>query len=323
MLGGGGEVGLVCSDDRSEEKRRRPEKNSEETWLIDAIWHPVSLGSPSFGITISTDHPPFMQIDTHFPFHFAITPSVRALDPAMEPGPGPNDVSGNNHAMLASTTASNEAFAEHLLARMGFVLPASLDSGVVNEGQVDELMRNHHSRSNAELQVEKAVLEMGKRLRDAEDELRTLKTDGIAQGDHMEERDSGTPVPQECPTCHRSSRDPLPITPMNHLTISRTAPADDVDSPMSAETELELLKAQVQDIARVCKAVALGDLTQKIIVPVKGQEMIELKGESPPRARVWFCGKWDEGADDEQRLSIIWWISCRRLRWRWNGYPPR
>lgn len=48
---------------------------------------------------------------------------------------------------------------------------------------------------------------------------------------------------------------------------------------MSAETELELLKAQVQDIARVCKAVALGDLTQKIIVPVKGQEMVELKGE--------------------------------------------
>jgi osomolarity two-component system sensor histidine kinase NIK1 len=46
---------------------------------------------------------------------------------------------------------------------------------------------------------------------------------------------------------------------------------------MSAEKELELLKAQVQDIARVCKAVATGDLSQKIIVPVKGQAMTELK----------------------------------------------
>lgn len=67
------------------------------------------------------------------------------------------------------------------------------------------------------------------------------------------------------------------------------------ESGMSAEKELELLKAQVQDIARVCKvsqasirprdftqnaddqAVATGDLTQKIIVPVEGQAMTELK----------------------------------------------
>ena len=46
---------------------------------------------------------------------------------------------------------------------------------------------------------------------------------------------------------------------------------------MSAEKELELLKAQVQDIMRVCKAVATGDLTQKIIVPVEGPTMVELK----------------------------------------------
>lgn len=49
------------------------------------------------------------------------------------------------------------------------------------------------------------------------------------------------------------------------------------ESGMTAEKELELLKAQVQDIARVCKAVATGDLTQKIIVPVEGQAMTELK----------------------------------------------
>jgi osomolarity two-component system sensor histidine kinase NIK1 len=51
------------------------------------------------------------------------------------------------------------------------------------------------------------------------------------------------------------------------------------DSGMSAERELELLKAQVSDIARVCKAVAAGDLTQKIIVRVEGHIMVELKGE--------------------------------------------
>lgn len=60
--------------------------------------------------------------------------------------------------------------------------------------------------------------------------------------------------------------------------VSATSDSESAgDSGMSAEKELELLKAQVQDIARVCKAVATGDLTQKIIVPVKGQTMTELK----------------------------------------------
>ena len=41
-------------------------------------------------------------------------------------------------------------------------------------------------------------------------------------------------------------------------------------SGMSAVEELRLLKAQVQDVARVCNAVACGDLSQKITVPVQG-----------------------------------------------------
>jgi methyl-accepting chemotaxis protein len=49
------------------------------------------------------------------------------------------------------------------------------------------------------------------------------------------------------------------------------------ESGMSAEEELRLLKAQVQDVARVCKAVADGDLTQKITVPVQGRVMVQLK----------------------------------------------
>ena len=49
------------------------------------------------------------------------------------------------------------------------------------------------------------------------------------------------------------------------------------DSGMSAIEELKLLKAQVQDVARVCRAVAAGDLSQKITVPVQGVLMVQLK----------------------------------------------
>lgn len=86
---------------------------------------------------------------------------------------------------------------------------------------------------------------------------------------------------------------PSPTSVNNYLsTGTRTELISEFDrhSPVSAETELELLKAQVQDIARVCKAVALGDLTQKIIVPVKGQEMVELKGKRMrPRGVVYHA----------------------------------
>jgi len=49
------------------------------------------------------------------------------------------------------------------------------------------------------------------------------------------------------------------------------------ESGMSAVEELKLLKAQVQDVARVCNAVARGDLSQKITVPVQGLVMVQLK----------------------------------------------
>ena len=49
------------------------------------------------------------------------------------------------------------------------------------------------------------------------------------------------------------------------------------ESGLSAVEELHLLKAQVQDVARVCKAVADGDLTQKIEVGVQGPVMVQLK----------------------------------------------
>lgn len=49
------------------------------------------------------------------------------------------------------------------------------------------------------------------------------------------------------------------------------------ESGMSAVEELRLLKAQVEDVARVCQAVAEGDLSQKITVLVQGPVMSKLK----------------------------------------------
>lgn len=91
-----------------------------------------------------------------------------------------------------------------------------------------------------------------------------------------------------CPICSR------PVTDIGKITtVFKTNPAAGTGSPqvlppgplttaafesgMSAVEELRLLKAQVQDVARVCNAVARGDLSQKITVPVQGVVMVQLK----------------------------------------------
>ncbi|KAI0039127.1 hypothetical protein FA95DRAFT_1577799 [Auriscalpium vulgare] len=48
-------------------------------------------------------------------------------------------------------------------------------------------------------------------------------------------------------------------------------------SRSTAEEELRMLKAQVSDVARVCSAIAVGDLQQRITVHVEGALMIQLK----------------------------------------------
>jgi hypothetical protein len=91
-----------------------------------------------------------------------------------------------------------------------------------------------------------------------------------------------------CPTCAKPISDPLMfygtgetdnsslgssplVVPMGPLAAAA------FESGMSAVEELKLLKAQVQDVARVCNAVARGDLSQKITVPVQGVVMVQLK----------------------------------------------
>ena len=92
-----------------------------------------------------------------------------------------------------------------------------------------------------------------------------------------------------CPTCGKSISDPLmlystavgtenaPLSSSPLVVPMGPLAAAAFESGMSAVEELKLLKAQVQDVARVCNAVARGDLSQKITVPVQGVVMVQLK----------------------------------------------
>lgn len=48
---------------------------------------------------------------------------------------------------------------------------------------------------------------------------------------------------------------------------------------MSAAEELKLLKTQIRDVRRVCEAIARGDFSQKVTVPVQGDDMVHLKDD--------------------------------------------
>jgi osomolarity two-component system sensor histidine kinase NIK1 len=77
---------------------------------------------------------------------------------------------------------------------------------------------------------------------------------------------------------HTSSQD-LQSSPDPRLLLIPPGPlsAAAFDSGTSAVEELRLLKAQLPDVAHVCEAVANGDLTQKITVPVQGPLMVQIK----------------------------------------------
>ena len=91
-----------------------------------------------------------------------------------------------------------------------------------------------------------------------------------------------------CPTCGKSLGDTTIFSRLHSFTgtgddgsplVIPPGPlaAAAFESGLSAVEELRLLKAQVQDVARVCNAVARGDLSQKITVPVQGVVMVQLK----------------------------------------------
>ncbi|KAG6848046.1 hypothetical protein H0H93_003884 [Arthromyces matolae] len=104
---------------------------------------------------------------------------------------------------------------------------------------------------------------------------------------------TGTDVPLAgfaCPTCGRPSPSALTM-PSTMLALDPPPDLPEFDNehdelvflrnavpPLRQQVqELQLLKDQVQDVARVCNAVARGDLSQKITVPVQGVVMVQLK----------------------------------------------
>jgi osomolarity two-component system sensor histidine kinase NIK1 len=89
-----------------------------------------------------------------------------------------------------------------------------------------------------------------------------------------------------CPTCGKPLGDTTLFAKLRSYNGTEGSPlvvppgplvAAAFESGLSAVEELRLLKAQVQDVARVCNAVARGDLSQKITVPVQGVVMVQLK----------------------------------------------
>ncbi|CAG7850778.1 Hybrid signal transduction histidine kinase J [Serendipita indica DSM 11827] len=110
---------------------------------------------------------------------------------------------------------------------------------------------------------------------------------GGIQSPTTEHRSPHSPYP--CPMCRRplargisastSSAHTILPSPNGSPLVVPPGPLSTAafESGLSAVEELRLLKAQVQDVARVCKAVADGDLTQKIEVGVQGPVMVQLK----------------------------------------------
>lgn len=108
---------------------------------------------------------------------------------------------------------------------------------------------------------------------------------------HTADVSSASPVAEfvYCPTCStrftdsdlvkRMSLFGIKPSPNSPLIVTPSGPLATVavESGLSAVEELKLLKDQVQDVARVCNAVANGDLSQKITVEVRGAVMVSLK----------------------------------------------
>ncbi|KAK4688001.1 osomolarity two-component system, sensor histidine kinase NIK1, partial [Tremellales sp. Uapishka_1] len=198
-------------------------------------------------------------------------------------------------------------FESHLLSLLSLIskepspsFPFPSEAAAAPPAQRFALSSYQGPRSRAQEAIEKAVIALGER---ATSERANTKQDPRLSSNPtpLPHHTTTLPTPEwtppipdlttesTCPTCARalnSTPTPQPLFPTSHpLSMSLSTPPTQLsfasngssDSGMSAEKELILLKAQVQDIARVCKAVATGDLTQKIIVPVEGQAMTELK----------------------------------------------
>ncbi|KAG9008316.1 hypothetical protein FRB90_008998 [Tulasnella sp. 427] len=178
---------------------------------------------------------------------------------------------------ITASGASPSLFLDHLLT-----LVASYDSGA-------PLPPAYPHASSKEAAVEHAIAELAKRLQPQVrvSSLSAYST-GRSEGIGMDWKPHGPPTSDStpdlsvdhspsssasssCPTCGRApTAESLARTDPEYMMVNGPA-------GIPANKELQLLKAQAQDVARVCKAVVNGDLTQKITVPVQGTVMVQLK----------------------------------------------
>jgi osomolarity two-component system sensor histidine kinase NIK1 len=176
--------------------------------------------------------------------------------------------------------SDSSAFEEHILSLLSVIsqqpspaypFPTS-DSPLPTTAEI-KLEPFVGEKTDAQHAIEKAIISLGGRIRESE---RVPSPHAVQNalvnptnaslltpewtpppGDALEIGDS---PPTACPTCARSFSDQITPTSSNQAREVQPTPAGWSTNPnggMSAEKELELLRAQVQDIARVCKVSSL------------------------------------------------------------------
>ncbi|KAJ7888619.1 hypothetical protein B0H14DRAFT_2433405 [Mycena olivaceomarginata] len=90
-----------------------------------------------------------------------------------------------------------------------------------------------------------------------------------------------------CPVCGHRLLQPVDYAAERPVTASEAATTD-VQEDIDTREELRLLKEQIHDISRVCSAIAVGDLTQRVTVPVQ-DGMVKLKEVINTMADTFGC----------------------------------
>ena len=87
------------------------------------------------------------------------------------------------------------------------------------------------------------------------------------------------------------------------------------ESGMSVVEELKPLKTKVQDVSRVCQAVAPSDLSQKIMIHIQGVVMVQLKDVIdmmvrflPLPSRSFLPNPHDDDDDDDRETVLCCYV---------------
>lgn len=242
-----------------------------------------SGGSSSLSRTTSTPLPDFNNLPTDFIDHLLLITSAIVNSSTRSPSVHPTDAKSNGSAAGQVDDYEKANIKEN--------------GGKQEEGSLSlPLPHFHYSEGDERTQkIEANINALVQRLWKSEDQLEATKrltTEGVLSGEEADKKMFPYPLSQAHPQSSSyplsyplgfDNSGPVLLTPATHG--EKESPEGAVgaferysdESGLSAQEELRLLKAQVQDIARVCKAVAFGDLSQHITVPVQGHVMVELK----------------------------------------------